>query len=55
MTNNKKENIDAAALLAMYRKVDKLKPKAFEYVNGLIDGISVAIDIAVNQKNQKGA
>lgn len=54
MTDTKKENIDAAALLAMYRKVDKLNPIAFALVSSFIDGISAGFDIAVNQQEQKG-
>lgn len=55
MTDTKKENIDAAALIAMYRKVDKLNPIAFALVNSFIDGINTGFDIAVNQQEQKGA
>lgn len=55
MTDTEAKKIDAVAFLEMYQKVDKLKPKAFEYVNGFIDGISAAFDIAVNQQDQKGS
>lgn len=53
MNDTDKKKIDAVAFLEMYQKVDKLKPKAFEYVNGFIDGISAAFEIAVNQHDQK--
>jgi len=39
----------------MYDKMKQLKPEAFEYVNGLIDGFSVALGITVNKPAQKGA
>lgn len=55
MTNTEKKNIDPAEFLTMYDKIQRLDPIAFARVNGFIDGISVAFDIAVNQQDQKGA
>lgn len=55
MTNTENKNIDPIEFLTLYQKIDKLKPKTFEYISGLIDGINVAFDIAVNHQDQKGA
>lgn len=55
MTNTENKNIDPIEFLTLYQKIDKLKPKTFEYISGLIDGISAGFDIAVNQQEQKGA
>ena len=55
MKNTENKKIDPVEFLMLYQKVDKLKPKTFEYVKGLIDGISAGFDIAVNQQEQKGA
>lgn len=54
MTNTENKKIDPIEFLTLYQKVNKLKPKTFEYVNGFIDGISAGFDIAVNQQDQKG-
>lgn len=55
MTNTENKNIDPVEFLALHQKIEKLKPKPFEYISGLIDGISTGFDIAVNQQDQKGA
>lgn len=55
MTNTKNREIDPVEFIAMYEKIHKLEPIAIERVNGFIEGISVAFDIAVNRQDQKGA
>lgn len=55
MTNTENNKINPIEFLTLYQKIDKLKPKTFEYISGLIDGINVAFDIAVNHQEQKGA
>lgn len=55
MTNTENKKIDPVDFLAVYQKMEKLNPIAFERVCGIIDGISLGFDIAVNQQEQKGA
>lgn len=49
MIENKNQRIDPAEFLAMYQKLQRLNPRAFERVCGIIDGVSVGFDIAANQ------
>lgn len=55
MTNIDNKRINPVEFIEMYEKIQKLSPIAIERVNGFIDGFVAALDITVNQKNQKGA